>query len=64
MTCRCSAYWRDSGAATVVPEIIVQDGRSSRAPQGQCTVPRVHENFCVITTRRRFHSTALKWLLR
>jgi len=54
---------RDSGAVAVVPEVVVQDELRTRALEKYCAVPKVHENFYAITTRRHLQPGALKLLL-
>jgi LysR family transcriptional activator of nhaA len=55
---------RDSGAVAVVPEVVVQDELRTGLLHKYCLVPRVHENFYAITTRRRLQPTPLKRLMR
>lgn len=55
---------RDSGAVAVVPEVVVQDELRTGLLQKYCLVPRVHENFFAITTRRRLQPAPLKRLMR
>lgn len=54
---------RDSGSVAVVPTVVVQDELRSGALQQYCVVPKVHEQFYAITTRRHFQPAALKKLL-
>lgn len=54
---------RDSGGVAVVPEVVVQDELRSGSLSKYWTLPKVHENFYAITTRRHFESTALNKLL-
>ena len=44
---------RDSGAITVVPEVVVQDELRDGRLQRYCAVPGVFENFYAITAVRR-----------
>lgn len=54
---------RDSGGVAVVPEVVVQDELRNGTLHKYCELPRIHENFYAITTRRHFQPTALKRLV-
>jgi LysR family transcriptional activator of nhaA len=54
---------RDSGAITVVPEVVVQDELRDGRLQRYCVVPGVFENFYAITTVRRSPSPMTQSLL-
>ena len=54
---------RDSGAITVVPEVVVQDELREGRLQRYCAVPGVFENFYAITTSRRSSTPLLQTLL-
>ncbi len=54
---------RDSGAITVVPEVVVQDELREGRLQRYCAVPGVFENFYAITTARRSPNALLDALL-
>lgn len=54
---------RDSGAITVLPEVVVQDELREGRLQRYCAVPGVFENFYAITAFRRTPSPLLQGLL-
>ncbi len=54
---------RDSGAITVVPEVVVQDELREGRLQRYCAIPGVFENFYAITTARRSSTPLLEALL-
>jgi LysR family transcriptional activator of nhaA len=54
---------RDSGAITVLPEVVVQDELRDGRLQRYCVVPGVFENFYAITTSRRKPSPIVQALL-
>ncbi len=54
---------RDSGALTVLPEVVVQDELREGRLQRYCAVPGVFENFYSITAVRRTPSPLLEALL-
>jgi LysR family transcriptional activator of nhaA len=54
---------RDSGAITVVPEVVVQDELRDGRLQRYCAVPGVFENFYAITTVRRSPSPLVQSLV-
>ena len=54
---------RDSGAITVLPEVVVQDELREGRLQRYCTVPGVFENFYAITAFRRSPSPLVETLL-
>ncbi len=54
---------RDSGAITVVPEVVVQDELRDGRLRRYCAVPDVYENFYAITTQRRSPSSLVQELL-
>jgi LysR family transcriptional activator of nhaA len=54
---------RDSGAITVVPEVVVQDELREGRLQRYCAVPGVFENFYATTTARRSSTPLLQTLL-
>ncbi len=54
---------RDSGAITVLPEVVVQDELRERRLQRYCAVPGVFENFYAITAFRRSPSPIVQSLI-
>ncbi len=54
---------RDSGAITVVPEVVVQDELRDGRLQRYCAVPGVFENFYAITAARRSPSPIVQSML-
>ncbi len=54
---------RDSGAITVVPEVVVQDELREGRLQRYCALPGVFENFYAVTALRRNHSALVQQLL-
>jgi LysR family transcriptional regulator, transcriptional activator of nhaA len=54
---------RDSGAITVVPEVVVQDELRDGRLQRYCAIPGVYENFYAITAVRRKPSPLVEHLL-
>jgi LysR family transcriptional activator of nhaA len=54
---------RDSGAITVLPEVVVQDELRDGRLQRYCTVPGVFENFYAITAFRRSPSPIVQGLI-
>ncbi len=54
---------RDSGAITVLPEVVVQDELRDGRLQRYCAVPGVFENFYAITTVRRSPSPMVQRLI-
>ena len=54
---------RDSGAITVLPEVVVQDELREGRLQRYCAVPGVFENFYAITASRRTPAPLLEELL-
>jgi LysR family transcriptional activator of nhaA len=54
---------RDSGAITVVPEVVVQDELRDGRLQRYCAIPGVYENFYAITAVRRTPSPLVQHLL-
>jgi LysR family transcriptional regulator, transcriptional activator of nhaA len=54
---------RDSGAAALVPAVVVQDELRQGVLEQYCVVPRVYENFYAVTTPRQFQSPVLRRLL-
>jgi LysR family transcriptional activator of nhaA len=54
---------RDSGAITVVPQVVVQDELREGRLQRYCAVPGVFENFYATTLSRRSSSPMLRELL-
>ena len=54
---------RDSGAITVLPEVVVQDELREGRLQRYCTVPGVFENFYAITAYRRSPSPLVQALI-
>jgi LysR family transcriptional activator of nhaA len=54
---------RDSGAITVVPEVVVQDELREGRLQRYCAVPGVYENFYAITAFRRSPSPLVQSLI-
>lgn len=54
---------RDSGATTVVPEVVVQDELREGRLQRYCAVPGVFENFYATTMSRRRSAPLLQTLL-
>jgi LysR family transcriptional regulator, transcriptional activator of nhaA len=55
---------RDSGAITVLPEVVVQDELREGRLQRYCVVPGVFENFYAITAFRRIPSTVVESLIK
>lgn len=54
---------RDSGAITVLPEVVVQDELTDQRLQRYCVVPGVYENFYAITAVRRSPSPIVQAML-
>ena len=54
---------RDSGAITVLPEVVVQDELRERKLQRYCSVPGVFENFYAITVFRRVPSPLVEKII-
>ena len=54
---------RDSGAITVLPEVVVQDELRDGRLQRYCVVPGVFENFYAITALRRSPSPIVQDLI-
>ncbi|MDE2294976.1 MAG: LysR family transcriptional regulator [Gammaproteobacteria bacterium] len=54
---------RDSGAITVLPEVVVQDELRDGRLYRYCSIPGVFENFYAITAQRRHPSPILQRLL-
>ncbi len=54
---------RDSGAITVLPEVVVQDELRDRRLQRYCAVPSVFENFYAITAARRAPSPIVQSMI-
>jgi len=54
---------RDSGAITVLPEVVVQDELRDGRLQRYCAVPGVFENFYAITAARRSPSPIVQGML-
>ncbi len=54
---------RDSGAITVLPEVVVQDELRDGRLRRYCSVPGVFENFYAITAHRRQPSPILQTLI-
>jgi LysR family transcriptional activator of nhaA len=54
---------RDSGAITVLPEVVVQDELRDGRLQRYCTVPGVLENFYAITAVRRSPSPIVQSMI-
>jgi len=54
---------RDSGAITVVPEVVVQDELRDHRLQRYCVVPGVFENFYAITAFRRSPPAIVQMML-
>lgn len=54
---------RDSGAATLVPAVVVRDELHDRQLVEYCTVPNLHEEFWAVSVRRQFQPAALRALL-
>lgn len=55
---------RDSGAITVLPEVVVQDELREGRLQRYCAVPGVFENFYAITAFRRRPAAVVQAILR
>lgn len=54
---------RDSGAITVLPQVVVQDELRDRRLQRYCAVPGVFENFYAITAVRRSPSPLVQGMI-
>jgi LysR family transcriptional activator of nhaA len=54
---------RDSGGVALLPAVVVQDELRSGVLAQYCVVPKVHENFYAITTKRQFTHPILDRLL-
>lgn len=54
---------RQTGALTLVPPVVVRDELQAGTLTERCTIPKLHENFYAITTRRRFAHPALREML-
>jgi LysR family transcriptional activator of nhaA len=54
---------RQTGALTLVPPVVVRDELQAGTLAERCTIPKLHENFYAITTRRRFAHPALREML-
>lgn len=55
---------RDSGALTVIPDVVVKDELSSGRLHKYLTLPQVYENFYIITTQRELTHPQLNRLLQ
>lgn len=54
---------RDSGAATLVPAVVVRDELHDRQLVEYCAVPNLYEEFWAVSVRRQFQPVALRPLL-
>ncbi|MDP5135105.1 LysR family transcriptional regulator [Rheinheimera baltica] len=55
---------RDSGALTVMPEVVVKDELKNGRLQKYLTLPQVYENFYIVTTQRELLHPKLNLLLQ